>query len=194
MDVLDIAFSNKKFQRLVEEQLPSLIERANTEAAKYGKTGMEKGSVRKRYLIDFLIEYFGEDRVKTTFSGDVLGVDLKINSLPVKIKTITGKGAVKITWTTDKDKLDDFISDYTPVCGILLVRINWEMDEKNRPSGLFWIPIEVQNKICKKLDMEKYLKLPKRGTNSRGVPFSKQALDLLLKDKDTKHIEINWRR
>ena len=193
MYVLGDAFNNKKFQRLVKEQIPSLIERADSEAAKYGKTGMEKGSVRKRYLIDFLVEYFGEDRVETTFPGDVLGVDLRIDSLPVKIKTITGKGAVKITWTTDKDKLDDFIADYAPTCGILFLRINWEMDEKNRPSGLFWIPIEVQNKIYKEL-VKKYFQLPKRGTNSRGVPFSKVALDLLLKDKNTKHIDINWRR
>jgi len=155
MDVLEDAFNNKRFQRLVKEQFPSLIERADPEATKYGKTGMEKGSVRKKYIIDFLVEYFGEDRVETTFPGDVLGVDLRIDSLPVKIKTITGKGAVKIKWTTDKDKLDDFIDDYTPICGILLLRINWEMDEKNQPSGLFWIPIEVQNKIYKEF-VEKY--------------------------------------
>jgi hypothetical protein len=120
-------------------------------------------------------------------------MDFKIDSIPIKIKTITGMGGVKITWTTDKDKLENFISDYKPVCGILLIRINWEMKEKNQPSGMFWIPIELQMEVLKQLSVENYLTPPKRGINSRGVPISKKALEILLKNKETKHVDINWR-
>jgi len=186
------AFEDDYFIHKVQEMFPSLIERADNEASKYGKTGMEKGSVRKKFLIDFLIDYFGEERIKTTLLGDIVGVDLKINSLPVKIKTITGKGAVKIIWTVDRKKLEDSVRNYTPTCGIFFVRINWRMKESNRPSGLFWIPIEAQKRVLRKLGIENYIKLPKIGTNSRGSPLSKIGLNMLLEDKDTLHIDINW--
>lgn len=41
---------------------------------------------------------------------------------------------------------------------------------------------------------EAYLKLPKPGTNPRGVEISKEGLLRLIKDRDTKSIEILWQR
>ncbi|HIE27508.1 TPA: type II restriction endonuclease subunit R, partial [Candidatus Poribacteria bacterium] len=40
----------------------------------------------------------------------------------------------------------------------------------------------------------KYLKLPKPGTNPRGVELSKEALLRLIEDKRTQAITIKWRR
>jgi hypothetical protein len=44
------------------------------------------------------------------------------------------------------------------------------------------------------MGQEKYFKLPKPGTNPRGVEISNDALLRLLQDKDVKRIEIFWQR
>lgn len=45
-----------------------------------------------------------------------------------------------------------------------------------------------------KIGRERYIKLPKPGTNPRGVEISKEALSSLVEDTRSKKIEINWRR
>jgi hypothetical protein len=39
-----------------------------------------------------------------------------------------------------------------------------------------------------------YIKLPKPGTNPRGVEITKEALEAIVIDKDSKAIEIHWQR
>ncbi len=39
---------------------------------------------------------------------------------------------------------------------------------------------------------ENYLKLPKAGTNPRGVEISREGLRKLLNDNNTKYIEVTW--
>jgi len=38
------------------------------------------------------------------------------------------------------------------------------------------------------------VKLPKQGTNPRGVEITKKALESLIKDKEIHKIEIDWKR
>lgn len=59
---------------------------------------------------------------------------------------------------------------------------------------MYYIPLEVQRKIFDEIGREGYLKLPKPGTNPRGVEISKEGLFRLLRDRDTKSIEIFWQR
>lgn len=186
------AFGDRRFQELIKQEIPRLMEKADIEGSRYGNTGMEKGSTRKKNLVDLLIDYFGEDNVETTFPQNLPGIDLKIDSQLVKIKTITGNRGVKIKWTVDPNKVEDFISEYSPSCNILLVKLNWNMKERNQPSGLFWIPLEAQRRVLKQLGVERYLKPPKPGTNSRGIELSKPALEHLLNDEETKHIDVDW--
>ncbi len=61
------------------------------------------------------------------------------------------------------------------------------------PGGLFLIPVDIQKKVLAQIGKEKYLKLPRVGTNPRGVEISKDGLIMLLQDKDTKCIEIVWK-
>ena len=53
---------------------------------------------------------------------------------------------------------------------------------------------ESQVRVFKKLGAKKYLKLPKLGTNPRGVEITKKALELLTMDKETMSIDIIWER
>lgn len=192
MRSLSEAFNDKKFKEEVQRQLPGLIAKADIEASRVGNTGLEKGSFRKKYLIDFFIDHLSGENVETGFPIGMPDIDVKIFTLPVKIKTITGKRGIKIKWTIDRGKVENYLSNYNPSYGILLVRLNWDMKERNRPSGLFWIPLEAQQRVLKRLGTEKYLKPPKLGTNSRGIELSREALKNLLNDIDTKHIDINW--
>jgi len=40
----------------------------------------------------------------------------------------------------------------------------------------------------------RYIKLPKPGTNPRGVEITKDALSNLVGDRESRMIEINWQR
>lgn len=193
MSSISSVFSDQAFQTRVKNDIPGLIRDADDEGSKIGKTGMEKGSVRKNYLISYLKDYFGYSRVEDV-TESILNIDVTIDSVPVKIKTITGKGSVKIKWTIDRGKVNDFLENYTPTCGIILVRINWDMDERKRPSGFFWIPIETQLEVLNQLGLEHYLIPPPPNVNSRGIAFSNIALETLLTHNGTVHIDVDWRR
>jgi len=45
-----------------------------------------------------------------------------------------------------------------------------------------------------KMGRNSYIKLPKAGTNPRGVEFTKEAMTILLKTKGTLKIDINWEK
>ena len=159
---------------------------------------MEVGSIREKILIALLIYKFGERNVETQIPITETEVDVRLFGHPVSIKTITGNGGVKVVWTVDAPKALKFFETYNPSCEILLAQIKWDLKESDinkgvHPGGLFLIPVDVQKKILNQIGKEKYLKLPKVGTNPRGVEISKDGIVMLLQDKDTACIKIVWR-
>lgn len=134
---------------------------------------------------------FGEANVETDIPITEPEVDVKLFGEPVSIKTITGKGfsGVKLIWTVDVQKAMEFKENYYPRCDILLVRINW-----GNVGGFYYIPLKAQRKVFDSMSRDKYIILPKSGTNPRGVEISKEALTSLVKDESSKVIEINWQR
>jgi hypothetical protein len=52
----------------------------------------------------------------------------------------------------------------------------------------------VQKRLFDKIGRQDYIKLPKPGTNPRGVEITKEALSNLVADKESKRIVINWQR
>lgn len=175
----------------IKRKLPKLFFMAELESSRAGKVGMEVGSLREKILIALLIYKFGEKNIETEIPITEPEVDVKLFGKPLSIKTITGKtlSGVKLVWTVDSEKAKDFMNKYSPLCDILLVHINW-----NDKGGLYYIPVEIQREIFSKLSRERYIKLPKLGTNPRGIEISKEALIALLESKKTKAITINWFR
>ena len=53
---------------------------------------------------------------------------------------------------------------------------------------------ESQQKILSSIGRDRYIKLPKKNTNSRGVEISKEALTLLSDCHDTQVIDIKFTR
>jgi hypothetical protein len=190
-DGLRELFTDKEIVKKIKRGLPELFQLAERESSRAGKIGMEIGSVRERIMIALLIYKFGKNNIKTDNPITEPETDVIVYGKPISIKTITGKklGGVKLIWTVDSKKALFFRETYVPSCDMLLVQINW-----GDKGWFFYIPKTVQEKAIETLGRKNYIKLPKKGTNPRGVEITKEALRLLTTDKDTMNIEIDWQR
>jgi hypothetical protein len=175
----------------IKKKLPKMFYLAELESSRAGKVGMEVGSLRERIIIAMLIHKFGENNVETAIPITEKEIDVKVLGHPISIKTLTGKGysGFKIIWTVDADCAREFCSNYLPFCDIIFVRINWYAF-----GAFYYIPVDLQNKIFRKLGRENYLKLPKPGTNPRGIEISSKALKTLLNDDGVYKIPIEWKK
>ncbi|MBC7081080.1 MAG: ThaI family type II restriction endonuclease [Thermoplasmatales archaeon] len=184
-------FEDEKLVEKIKRRLPYLFQLAELESSRAGRTGMEVGSVRERIIVALLIYKFGEANVETEIPITEPEVDAKLFGEPVSIKTITGKsfGGVKLIWTVDVQKAKEFRENYYPNCDILLIQINW-----NDVGGFYYIPLKVQKRLFDRIGRQNYIKLPKPGTNPRGVEITKEALSSLVGDSESKSISINWKR
>jgi len=184
-------FEDEKLIRKIQRRLPFLFQLAELESSRAGKIGMEVGSLREKILIALLIYKFGEENVETDIPITEPEVDVRLFGEPISIKTITsrGFGGVKLIWTVDPQKAKEFREGYRPCCDILLVQINW-----GGIGGFHYIPLEVQRRLFAAIGRERYIKLPKPGTNPRGVEITKEALEALVEDKASRVIEICWEK
>ena len=189
-DGISDLFLDKTIVNRIKSKLPKLFHIAELESSRAGKIGMEVGSVREKVIIALLIHRYGKENVNTNIPITEAETDVVIKGIPYSIKTITGNGGVKAVWTVDATSASNFIDNYKPKCSILLVQINWGYVR----GGFSLIPLEVQNKVFNKIGKEKYLKLPKAGTNPRGVEFTKEAMGMMLADNQTLKIGIDWKK
>ncbi len=183
-------FEDRKLVTKIKNKLPYLFQLAELESSRAGRIGMEVGSLRERIIVALLIYKFGKANVETEIPITEPEVDVKLFGEPISIKTITGKfSGVKLIWTVDAQKAREFRENYYPHCDILLVQINW-----GSIGGFYYIPLEAQRKLFDRIGRDGYIKLPKPGTNPRGVEITKEALTSLVKDDLSKVIEINWQK
>ena len=152
---------------------------------------MQVGSLRENIIVALLIYKFGGNNVNTGIPIVESEVDVELSGHPISVKTITGKNlsGVKLIWTVDAEKAQEFLENYYPRCDILFVQIVW-----NDIGGFYYIPVEAQKRLLDKIGTKKYIKLPKPGTNPRGVEISKEALSGLVGDKEAKVFKINWQK
>jgi len=182
-------FEDKALREKIATRLPYLFNIAAIESSRAGKVGMEVGSPRERILVALLIFKFGKENVETEIPITEPEIDAYLFGQPISIKTITGLGGVKFSWTVDAQKSKEFVKSYSPKSAILLAQIVWDGE-----GGLFYIPLEAQKRVFDSMGRERYFKLPKAGTNPRGIEISKDVLLGLLSDKETRTIRIFWKR
>ena len=184
-------FEDHILSERIKNKLPHLFKIAELESSRAGKIGMEVGSLRERIIVALLIYKFGEENVEVKVPITEPEVDVRLFGQPISIKTITGKSfsGVKLIWTVDAQKAKEFHQSYYPHCDILLVQIDW-----NAVGGFYYISSEVQRRVFQEIGRERYIKLPKQGTNPRGVEIAKDALLSLVKDKSSKAIDIYWQQ
>ncbi len=183
-------FSDSYLISKVKKKLPKLFHIAELESSRAGKVGMEVGSVREKVIIALLIYKYGKGEVNTDIPITEAETDVIVKGVPFSIKTITGNGGVKAVWTVDASSASNFIEKYSPKCHIIFIQINWGYTK----GGFSLIPLEVQRRVLNKLGKDRYLKLPKVGTNPRGVEFTREAIEAMLSDKETLKIDIDWKK
>lgn len=188
---LESMFNDEKIIAKIQKKLPELFQIAELESSRAGKVGMEVGSLRERIVVALLIYKFGEEHVNADIPITKTEIDAEVFGKPVSIKTITGArpGGFKLIWTVDAFKAKEYASNYLPDCDIIFVHINWK-----NGGGFYYIPMEAQLEVFSDIGSAAYLKLPKSGTNPRGVEISSVALNMLLKNPFSRMIPINWKK
>ncbi len=183
------ALFKSEIEKKIREKLPYLFHLAQNEVSRGGKTGMEVGTIREQILIALLAYVFGEENIDTGIKITQPEIDVKVLGIPVSIKTISGPrlGGVKVVWTVDWNRVNEFVRLYRPRSHIILAHVNWDAQ-----GGLYAIPLHVQNRIFKTLGRSLYLKIPKRGTNPRGVEISGEAIRKMVSDDETQKLLITW--
>ena len=181
-------FTDKNTVSKIQSKLPKLFRIAEIESSRAGKIGMEVGSLLEKVIGGLSIYKFGENNVNTEIPITESETDVIVGNKNLSIKTITGNSGVKAVWTVDAESSKNFINNYVPKCDILLIQIWWGEDK----NSFFFIPVDVQKEIFSLMGREKYLKMPKAGTNPRGVEFSKGSIQRMLQHPKTLKIKINW--
>lgn len=193
MSVYDKLFEDSLIVKRVKNKLPHLFQLAELESSRNGKLGMEIGSVRERILIALLMYKFGIDIVDPDIPITAPEIDVIVNNEPLSIKTLTCKNGrwmpVKLVWTVDARRALEFKNNYIPSCDMLVAKICWGNEGK-----LLLFPQEAQIDVLETIGKDKYIQLPKEGTNARGVELTKEALFMLENHKETKSIEVNFIR
>ncbi|MDR0920076.1 MAG: ThaI family type II restriction endonuclease [Oscillospiraceae bacterium] len=187
-------FDDNLIIRRIKNKLPKLFQLAELESSRDGKIGMEIGSVRERIIIALLMYKYGIDIVDSKVPITEPEVDVIVKNTPLSIKTISTKtsklrGGIKLIWTVDAQKALLFKNTYIPKCDLLLAQIVWGGNGR-----LFLFSVKSQNEVLAQIGRDRYIKLPKEGTNPRGAEITAEALNLLTMCNDTRIIDIDFIR
>ena len=190
MDITNL-FTDQEIVTRIQAKLPELFYLAEIESSRAGKVGMEVGSARERILIALLIYKFGQENVETNIAITEPEVDVRVFGNPISIKTKTGKrlGSVKLIWTVDAEQALRFSQEYVPSCDTILAQVNW-----GDLGWLLFFPRSTQVEALQRIGRERYIKLPKAGTNPRGVEISADALNILDGHPQSLKIPVKWHR
>lgn len=175
----------------IQRKLPHLFQIAELESSRAGRIRMEVGFLRERILVALFIYKFGEINVDTEIPITEPEVDVRVHGVPISIKTLTSSHfvGVKLVWTVDAENAKQFQTQYHPACDMLFVQIIW-----GHRGELFYIPHHAQEEVFNRVGRERYIKLPPLGKNPRGAEITSEALEALVRHKETLAIDINWRK
>ncbi len=152
---------------------------------------MEVGSARERILIALMIHVFGDAVIDTKLPIAEAEIDVIVQNTPISIKTVSGRriGGVKLIWTVDREQALAFAAEYSPRADMFLAHINWGGE-----GGLLYFPRHLQADLLRQMGRNQYIKLPKPGTNPRGVEISARAIRELANQPQSLRIPILWER
>ena len=174
----------------IAKVLPTLFNMVELENRRGKKLGMEVGTARERVLIAlFMYVYESRNIAFPPSTSPELDVLIKGRPVSIKTKSSSGLSGVKLVWTVDWTKIEEFLASYRPGSDLLYVNILW-----GKTGKLFLIPKRVQENTLQKLGIRGYTKVPPRGTNPRGVEISSDAMRSLQNHPSTQSIPIEWKR
>jgi hypothetical protein len=190
-DYISEILADEALIKKIQNKLPELFQIAEIDNSRDGKLGMEIGSAREKIIIALFIYKFGIEQVKIDIPITENEIDVIVMNQAISIKTVTGKkiNGIKLIWTVDQEKALNFRQTYTPNSDLILIQINWQS-----LGYIYFIPLTSQIEVLEKLSLFEYIKLPKPGTNARGVELSSHGIRELINHPFTKNIEIFWQR
>lgn len=185
-------FEDDGFIKNVQANFPRMFHITELENSKNKRVGMEAGIQREKIIIEMFKYECGRGNVMNVLPKSAgHEVDVMLFGEPLSIKTLTGKikAGFKLKWISDEKVIKKFHEEYYPSCDILFAWIKW-----NTYKGIYYIPVEDQIKIFEEVGRDVYLKVPKTGTNSRGVEIRKHILLKLINNGMTPQIKIGWEK
>lgn len=188
---LEEIFDDFELVGKVKRRLPHLFHYAERDSSRAGRVGMEVGSLRERILVSLMVYRFGRPNVETDLPITEHDVDVRLFGKAISIKSVTTKtariGTVKAIWTVDAERAQEFVLQFEPTSDYLLAHLVWD-----QVGGLYYVPVEVQKEVLSLMGREDYFKLPKLGTNPRGVEIRRESMEQLVSHRETRMIEIEW--
>ncbi|GHR44945.1 hypothetical protein VN0481_14260 [Helicobacter pylori] len=126
----------------IQEKLPYLFQLVESENSRDGKLGMEIGSSRERVIIALILYYFGKENVQTDLAITQKEIDVIVLNKPYSIKTAQTLNGIKLIWTTDALKIQEFVESYKPNADILFVHVCWGKERE-----FYYIPSVIQQGV-----------------------------------------------
>lgn len=175
-------FKDSENTLLIKAKLPPAFQTVENEL----KGNPAIGLLREQVLLGMLSAFLGERNVRIPRSGVEADVDCYVDGQPLSIKTVSSTGGIRLKWTSNAVKAQEFIRDYAPISDLLIVRIDW-----GKVGYLKYIPLTAQSSIFRELG-PRYLDY--RGqTNTRGVNLSAEAETRLNRHINTITLPLLWR-
>lgn len=178
------------FRERIIRVLPTLFNIVELENRRGKKLGMEVGTARERVIIALFMYVYGTDKIQFPPSTSP-ELDVLVGGNPVSIKTKSTKGlsGIKLVWTVDWVAIEAFRNSYRPSSDLLYINILW-----GKEGGFYLVPQRAQGEVLNDIGIDRYIKLPKKGTNPRGVEISTEAMRRLLCHSDTQTMSVSWKR
>ena len=183
----DLFDHNKNIHEAFKETLVEGFEEAELEC----ENSQGIGNHRERVIIGSWKYLFG-DRVRTVDNEINKEYDVIVDNMNVSIKTVKNNGMVKVSWTSNYDRILDEVKAYVPDSDIFLTNVYW--GRKNVKESIFFIPKQVQCDILDDIGHENYLKIPSQNSNPRGFGISTSAMKMLKQHELTLQSIIDWQR
>lgn len=175
LESLKEVLENKQAQK----GLVKLYTQSQSECTRNGACGMEVGMSREKDL-GAVLEYFLGDQINLEIDND-LPEDFTLRKSKISVKHSSSKvgSVVKVKWTSAdvsvKEAIDALISAEDSYYPHLLIVY---LDTHNKKITIICISADHNRQVIKEMKNDAF-KIPKG--NSRGIEYSKQAMDALLK-------------
>lgn len=180
-NLLARVLTDPSYVAIIVQKLPPAFELVEKELSGNPAIGL----LREHVIVGMLMAFLGESQVQPVRRGVQADVDCYVGGLPLSIKTVSGGGGIRIKWTANAVKAEEFMSAYRPQSDLLVIRIVW-----GREGYIRYVPLAVQEQIFTRLG-SRYLDY-RAATNTRGVNLSGQAEAAINSHRGTLSISVVW--
>jgi hypothetical protein len=182
-------FQNEKYVK----GLITLYQSSQMECSRSSGLTPEVGSSRERDLIASFVSNL-ELNVNYNITNDK-EEDVIINDLKLSIKHSSNKSksqsGIKIIWTVDSEKRNEFLKNFTFNCDIIIVYVRFSEILDKGELEIIFIRKEKLSEIHNNFKLSEKNVFKCLDGNSRGIEFDKKFFEEILKNIDF-HIKIKF--